>query len=163
HVVDEIERSVDDAINVVKAAVEDGKMVTGGGSVYTHLSLGLRDYAASVGGREQIAIEAFATALEVAPRTLAENAGLDPIDTLIDLRNAHKAGKHRHGVNIYTGKISDMEKLDVLEPLRVTRQALSSATDAAVMILRIDDIIAATEFKGGPPGAGGPGGEGDFE
>ncbi|MFQ6012093.1 MAG: thermosome subunit beta [Thermoplasmata archaeon] len=163
HVVDEIERSVDDAISVVKAAVEDGKMVTGGGSVHTHLSLGLRDYAASVGGREQIAIEAFATALEVAPRTLAENAGLDPIDTLIDLRNAHKAGKHRHGINVYTGKVEDMKKLDVLEPLRVSKQALNSATDAAVMILRIDDIIAATEFKGGPPGEGGPGGEGDFE
>jgi thermosome len=163
HVVDEIARSVDDAISVVKAAVEDGEMVTGGGSVHTHLSLGLRDYAASVGGREQIAIEAFATALEVIPRTLAENAGLDPIDTLIDLRNAHKAGKHRHGINVYTGKVTDMKKLDVLEPIRVTRQALSSATDTAVMILRIDDIIAATEFKGGSPGEGGPGGEGDSE
>lgn len=162
HVVDEIERSLDDAINVVKAAVEDGKMVTGGGSVHTHLSLGLRDYAATVGGREQIAIEAFATALEVVPRTLAENAGLDPIDTIIDLRNAHKAGKDTHGINIYTGKVVDMRKLEVLEPLRVTTQALSSATDAAVMILRIDDIIAATEFKGGPPGAGGPGEEGDY-
>ncbi len=163
HVVDEIERSVDDAISVARAAVEDGTMVTGGGSVHTHLSLGLRDYAASVGGREQIAIEAFATALEVVPRTLAENAGLDPIDTLIDLRNAHQAGKRTHGINIYTGKVVDMKKLDVLEPLRVTRQALNSATDAAVMVLRIDDVIAATGFKGGPPGAGGPGGEGDFE
>ncbi len=147
HVVDEVERSVDDALNVVKAAVEDGKVVTGGGSVHAELSLALRDYAASVGGREQMAIEAFATAFEVVPRTLAENAGLDPIDTLLDLRTAHKKGRKHHGIDVFSGKISDMKKLDVLEPLKVTKQAVASATDAAVMILRIDDVIASKEFK----------------
>ncbi len=162
HVVDEVERSVDDALNVVRSAVEDGKVLVGGGSVHTELSLALRDYASTVGGREQMAIEAFATAFDVVPRTLAENAGLDPIDTLLDLRTSHKKGKKYHGVDVHTGKISDMKKLDVIEPLRVTKQAVASATDAAVMILRIDDIIASKEFKSG---AGGPGeeGEGDFD
>ncbi|MFQ5838024.1 MAG: thermosome subunit beta [Thermoplasmata archaeon] len=157
HVVDEVERSVDDALNVARAAVEDGKMLAGGGSAHIQLSLELRNYAVSVGGREQIAIEAFASALEVVPRTLAENAGLDPIDTLIDLRNAHKNGNKHYGIDVYSGKVSDMQKLDVLEPLRVIKQAVASATDAAVMILRIDDVIAAKEFKAkeeGAPGAG---------
>ncbi len=152
HVVDEVERSLDDAINVARAAVEDGKMLAGGGSVQTALSLSLRDYAVPVGGREQIAIEAFAAALEVVPRTLAENAGLDPIDTLIDLRNAHKKGRRYHGVDVLAGKVSDMKKLNVLEPMRVTKQAVASATDAAVMVLRIDDVIAAKEFRAGAPG-----------
>ncbi len=149
HVVDEVERSADDALNVVRSAVEDGKVLTGGGSVHAELSLALRDYASSVGGREQMAIDAFATAFDVVPRTLAENAGLDPIDTLLDLRTAHKKGKKHHGVDVYSGKIADMRKLDVVEPLRVTKQAVASATDAAVMILRIDDIIAGKEFKAG--------------
>ncbi len=162
HVVDEVERSVDDAINVVRAAVEDGKMLVGGGSIHTELSLALRDYAVSVGGREQMAIEAFAASMEVVPRTLAENAGLDSIDTLIDLRNAHKKGKKHHGIDIYSGKVADMRKLDVLEPLRVTKQAIASATDASVMILRIDDIIAGKEFEAkGGEGEEGAGGEFD--
>ncbi|MEW5748440.1 MAG: thermosome subunit beta [Candidatus Thermoplasmatota archaeon] len=164
HVVDEIDRSLNDAISVVAVAFEDGKLVTGGGSAATELALRLRDYAASVGGREQIAIDAFASALEVIPTALAENAGLDPIDILIELRQAHKAGKKTAGVNVFTGKIADMRKEKVLEPIRVGRQAISSATDAAVMILRIDDVIAS---KGGapkgPPG-GGPGGDmGDMD
>ncbi len=164
HVVDEIDRSLNDAISVVAVAFEDGKLVTGGGSAATELALRLRDYAASVGGREQIAIDAFASALEVIPTALAENAGLDPIDILIELRQAHKAGKKTAGVNVFTGKITDMRKEKVLEPIRVGRQAISSATDAAVMILRIDDVIAS---KGGapkgPPG-GGPGGDmGDMD
>jgi thermosome len=155
HVVDEIDRSLNDAISVVAVAFEDGKLVTGGGSAATELALRLRDFAASVGGREQIAIDAFASALEVIPTALAENAGLDPIDILIELRQAHKAGKKTHGVNVFTGKITDMKKERVLEPIRVGRQAISSATDAAVMILRIDDVIAS---KGGSPkGPQGPG------
>ncbi len=156
HVVDEIDRSLNDAISVVSVAFEDGKLVTGGGSAATELALRLRDYAASVGGREQIAIDAFASALEVIPTALAENAGLDPIDILIEMRQAHKAGKKTAGVNVFTGKISDMKKEKVLEPIRVGRQAISSATDAAVMILRIDDVIAS---KGGAP-KGPPGGMG---
>ncbi len=155
HVVDEVERSLEDATSVVAVALEDGKMVTGGGSVQTELSLDLRDHAASVGGREQFAIEQFATALESIPRTLAENAGLDPIDVLIDLRNSHKGKKKYAGVNVFTGKVSDMKKEGVLEPIRVFRQALQSATEAAAMILRIDDVIAS---KGGG-GKGGGGGK----
>ncbi len=155
HVIDEVERSLDDAISVVAVAVEDGKIVTGGASTAVELAMRLREYAASIGGREQIAIDAYASALEVIPTALSENAGLDPIDILINLRKAHKEGKIHAGINVYTGKIVDMEKENVIEPIRVGRQALNSATDAAVMILRIDDVIAA---KGGPGGA--PGGEG---
>ncbi len=152
HVIDEIDRSLNDAISVVSVAVEDGKLVTGGGSTATELALKLRDYAASVGGREQIAIDAFASALEVVPTALAENAGLDPIDVLIELRQAHKSGKTSAGINVFTGKVTDMRKEKVLEPLRVGKQGISSATDAAVMILRIDDVIASrgNGGKGGP-------------
>jgi thermosome len=153
HVVDEIDRSLNDAISVVSVAYEDGKLVTGGGSTAMELALKLRDYAASVGGREQMAIDAFASAMEVVPTALSENAGLDPIDVLIELRQAHKGGKKFAGVNVFTGKIVDMKKERVLEPIRVGRQAISSATDAAVMILRIDDVIAS---KGGAPGGKGP-------
>ena len=159
HVVDEVERSLEDATSVVSCAVEDGKVITGGGASATEIALGLRDYASSVGGREQIAIEAFADAVEIIARTLAENAGLDPIDTLIELRKEHKKGNKYAGVNVFTGKVSDMRKENVVEPLRVGAQAISSATDAAVMILRIDDVIAAKTGEGGK-GAGGPkGGE----
>jgi chaperonin GroEL (HSP60 family) len=154
HVVDEVERSLEDAISVVALALEDGRMVVGGGSIYAALSLALRDYAPGVGGREQIAIEAFADAVEIVPRTLATNAGLDPIDTLIELRKAHKEGQRTAGINVFTGKITDMYREGVLEPLRVTKQALQSATEAAVMILRIDDVIAAkAKPLEGPKGA----------
>jgi len=153
HVVDEIDRSLNDAISVVSVAYEDGKIVTGGGSTAVELALKLRDYAASVGGREQIAIDAFASAMEVVPTALSENAGLDPIDVLIELRQAHKSGKKYAGINVFTGKVTDMKKEKVLEPIRVGRQAISSATDAAVMILRIDDVIAS---KGGGAGGRGP-------
>ncbi|MCJ2554769.1 MAG: TCP-1/cpn60 chaperonin family protein [Candidatus Thermoplasmatota archaeon] len=170
HVVDEVERSIEDATSVVAGAIEDGKFVTGGGSSAMEVSLALREYAPSVGGREQMAIEAFADAVEVLPRTLAENAGLDPIDTLIDLRKAHKKGKVHAGVNVFTGKITDMLAQKVLEPIGVGTQAIISATDASVMILRIDDVIAAKtggapmppggEGMGGPGGMGGMGGMG---
>jgi len=165
HVVDEVERSLEDAQSVVACAVEDGKVITGGGASATEIALGLRDYASSVGGREQIAMESFADAIEVIPRTLAENAGLDPIDTLIELRKQHKKGNRTAGVNVFTGKVSDMKKENVVEPIRVGSQAISSATDAAVMILRIDDVIAA-KTGGTGKGAGGPkggedGGEGE--
>ncbi len=165
HVVDEVERSTEDAHSVVACAVEDGKVIIGGGASATEISLGLRDYAATVGGREQIAIEAFADAVEIIPRTLAENAGMDPIDTLISLRKEHKAGHKSAGVNVLAGKVSDMKKENVLEPIRVGTQAISSATDAAVMILRIDDVIAArageTKAPGGPKGGEEGGGEGE--
>ena len=161
HVVDEVERSLEDSTSVVAVAIEDGKVVTGGGSSATEIALGLRDQASSVGGREQIAIEAFADAMESVPRTLSENAGLDPIDMLIELRKEHKKGNKNAGVNVFTGKVSDMKKENVIEPIRVGSQAISSATDAAVMVLRIDDVIASK--SGGAPGGKGPGagGEGD--
>src|SRR5216110_2121090 len=163
HVVDEVERSLEDATSVVAVAIEDGKVITGGGSSATEIALSLRDFAATVGGREQIAIEAFADAMEVIPRTLSENAGLDPIDILIELRKEHKKGNKHAGVNVFTGKVADMKKENVIEPIRVGSQAVSSATDAAVMILRIDDVIAARSGGGaggaGPKG-GGEGGEG---
>jgi len=154
HVVDELERSLEDAVSVVSVAIEDGKYITGGGSTAMEIALGLRDYASTVGGREQIAIESFADAAEIIPRTLSENAGLDPIDTLIDLRKAHKKGNKNAAINVFNGKIEDAKRNKVLEPIRVGLQALSSATDAAVMILRIDDVIAA---KTGGAGGGGKG------
>ena len=143
HVADEVERSLVDAWSVVKVSIEDGMIVTGGGSTAMEIAMQLRDYAASVGGREQIAIEAFASAMEIIPTTLAENAGLDPIDINIQMRKEHKSGKINAGLNPFTGKIEDMRKLNVIEPLRIGKQAINSATDAAVMILRIDDVIAS--------------------
>jgi thermosome len=148
HVVDEVERAIEDALGVVSATLEDGKVLPGGGSPETLLSLGLRDYADSVGGREQLAIEAFADAIDVIPRTLAENAGLDPIDSLVELRSEHDSGNDTVGLNAYTGEVSDMSE-EAVEPLRVKTQAVESATEAAVMILRIDDVIAAGDLKGG--------------
>ncbi len=161
HVVDEIERSLVDATSVVAVAIEDGRMAYGGGATATELALKLGDYATSVGGREQIAIEAYAEAFEVIPTTLAENAGLDPIDILIDIRKAHKSGQVSAGVNVITGKVGDMKREKVIEPIRVGKQAIHSSTDAAVMILKIDDVIASKAKDMTPPkgGAGGMGGE----
>ena len=159
HVVDEVERSLEDAVSVAAITIEDGKIIYGGGAAATEIAFGLRDFASTIGGREQIAIEAFADAVEVIPRTLAENAGLDPIDTLIELRKEHKKGGKTAGVDVFTGKITDMKKNKVIEPIRVGTQAISSATDAAVMILRIDDVIAAKSGGGRPGGPGGAGGE----
>ncbi|MDD2626070.1 MAG: thermosome subunit beta [Methanomethylophilus sp.] len=152
HVADEVERSLVDAWSVVKVSIEDGKIVTGGGSAAMEIAMGVRDYAASVGGREQIAIEAFASAMEIIPTTLAENAGLDPINMVIEMRKQHKAGKKYAGINPFTGKVEDMLKLNVIEPLRIGKQAINSATDAAVMILRIDDVISSKTAPA--PGAG---------
>ncbi len=162
HVIAEIERSLDDAMSVVAVAIEEGRMLTGGGSTAEEVAMKLRAYSASVGGREQIAIDAFASAMEVVPTALSENAGLDPIDILIELRKAHKNGKVHAGVNVFTGQVEDMVKLNVLEPFCVGRQAINSATDAAVMILRIDDVIASKGGHGGGMG-GMPGGMGGME
>ncbi len=158
HVVEELERAFNDAMRVTAAAIEDGKIVPGGGAVETALSLRLKDYASSVGGREQLAVEAFAESLEILPRTLAENAGLDPIDILLELKTSHsaKGSKHTEGISLDSGKIKDMVKAKVLEPIRVKKQALASATEVAVMILRIDDIIAARKGAGMPSGGGMP-------
>ena len=143
HVVDEIRRAFDDAVGVVAVAWEDGAVLTGGGSVLASLSRELRTYAEGVGGREQMAIEAFASALEIVPRTLAENAGLDPVTTIIDLRKAHADGQVHAGINVYEGGVADMLAGHVLEPVRVVEQAIQSATETATMILRIDDVISS--------------------
>ncbi len=168
HVVDEVERAIEDSLGVVRTTLQEGKVLPGGGAPETELALELRDFADSVGGREQLAVEAFADALEVIPRTLAENAGLDPIDSLVDLRAKHDGGQFDAGLDAYTGDVVAMEEDGVVEPLRVKTQAIESATEAAVMLLRIDDVIAAGDLKGGgtddggddemPPGGGGMGG-----
>jgi len=156
HVVDEIERNLDDAIGVVALVVKDGKIVTGGGAVEIELALKLRKYAPRVGGREQMAFESFANAVEVVPSTLAENAGLDVIDTLMGLRKAHtQKGRNPHaGLDAYSGKVVNMKSRNVVEPLRVKTQALTSATDVATMILRIDDVIASKQPEGPLPDGG---------
>ncbi|TMT80443.1 thermosome subunit [Haloterrigena sp. H1] len=169
HVIDEIDRAIEDSLGVVRTTIEDGKVLAGGGAPEIDLSLALRDYADSVGGREQLAVEAFADALEVIPRTLAENAGLDPIDSLVELRSAHDGGDTGAGLDAYTGDTIDMDAEGVYEPLRVKTQAIESATEAAVMLLRIDDVIAAGDLAVShdddegdemPPGGGGMGGMG---
>ena len=151
HIVDELERALHDALSVVKVALEDGKMTAGGGAAATSIAMELRDYAPSVGGREQMAIEAFANAIEIVPKTLSENAGLDPIDMMLEIRRAHKKGNKYAGIDVLNGKVSDMLKQNVIEPLRVSVQEIQASSEAAAMILRIDDVIAS---KGG--GAGGP-------
>lgn len=160
HVVDELERAMNDAIRVVGVVVEDKMLVPGGGAPEVELALRLREYAATVGGREQLAIEAFADAMEVIPKTLAENAGLDQIDSLVSLRSQHEKGVKSSGLDMETGKPVDMLNLGVVEPLRVKTQAIQSAAEAAVMILRIDDVIASKSGGPGgmPGGMGGPGG-----
>ena len=156
HVIDEIERNLDDAIGVVSLVIHDGKIVTGGGATEIELALRLRKFAPRVGGREQMAIESFAKAVEVVPITLAENAGLDVLDTLMGLRKAHtKKGRNAHaGLDAYTGKVVNMHSRKVVEPLRVKIQALTSATDVATMILRIDDVIASKQPEGPEPDGG---------
>lgn len=163
HVVDEIERAMEDAIGAVSSAIQHGKVVGGGGATEVELAQDLRDYADSVGGREQLAINAFADALEVIPRTLAENAGHDPIDTLVDLRNKHDEGQTMAGINVNSGESEELYEQGVVEPRQTKTQAVSSASESAEMILRIDDVIAAQGFdadggQGGGPPAGGPGG-----
>jgi chaperonin GroEL (HSP60 family) len=150
HVVDELERALEDAIRVVALAVEDGTFVIGGGAIEIELAQRLREYAVTTGGRAQLAIEAFADAVDSIPRTLAENAGLDIIDMLVALRTAHDGGQSSAGIDVNTGKVADMRAAGVIEPLHIKTQAIASAAEAAIMILRIDDVISAS-------GGGGPG------
>jgi len=151
---DEAERAMHDALSVVADVVEHNKIVAGGGAVESEIAKGLRGYAPKVGGREQLAVEAFADSVEIVPKTLAENAGLESIDILVALRAAHEKPRgHLMGVDVFTGKIVDMQRKGVIDPLRVKEQAVKSATEVASMILRIDDVIAATrpkEYKAPP-------------
>ncbi|NOQ54024.1 MAG: thermosome subunit [Thermoplasmata archaeon] len=162
HIVDEMDRSLHDALSVVGVALEDGRISAGGGASAIEIALELRDYAATIGGREQMAIDAFANAIEIIPKTLAENAGLDSINAVLDLRQAHKKGQKYAGLNVFSGKVVNMMDAEVIEPLRVGTQAIQSATEAAIMILRIDDVIAA-KAGGGPGGPGGMPGMGDMD
>ncbi len=164
HVVDEVKRSVEDSIGDIRASLTYGKVVAGAGSVEMELSKELRKFANSLKGKEQLAVQAFSDAVEVIPRTLAENAGLDPIDILADLKAAHDGNKKWAGIDVFTGKIVDAWKAGVIEPLKIKTQAVSSASEVAVMILRIDDVIAGgrkpmPQMPGGMPGGHGMGGE----
>ena len=159
--VDEAERAIIDSLSVVSDVIENNKIVAGGGAVEIEVAKELRKYATKVGGREQLAVEAFADAMEVIPRTLAENAGLQPIDILVELRSKHDAPEGKNiGINVFTGKLQNSVEEGVIEPLVVKEQAIKSAAESAAMILRIDDVITAKSPKGGPggPGGGMPGG-----
>ncbi len=161
HVVDEVKRAVEDAIGDITASIRDGKIVAGAGAPEVELSKQLRKYSNSLSGREQLAVTAFADAMEVIPKTLAENAGLDPIDVLTELKSAHDKNMKWAGIDVFTGKVVDSWRKGVLEPLKIKTQAVSSAAEVAVMILRIDDVIAgAGGGPRGPPPEMPPGGMG---
>ena len=156
--VDEAERSVHDALCVVRDVVQEPKILAGGGSPEMEVARALRDYAESLPGREQLAVQGFAEAIESVPLTLSENAGLDPIDILSELRASHEKGEKWAGVDVFEGRIRDMEKLEIYEPLAVKKQVIKSATEASTMILKVDDVIAAGKMRAPPTPPGGPGG-----
>ena len=163
HITNEIERAITDAVGDVAAALKDGKVVAGAGAPEVELAMDLRKYAESLSGREQLAVQAFADSMEIIPRTLIENAGLDPIDIMTELKSAHAKKQKWAGVDVFTGKINDSWKKGVIEPLKIKTQAVSSASEVAIMILRIDDVIASSGSKDKgpkmPSGMGGMGGE----
>jgi thermosome len=154
-IVDEADRSLHDALSVVRDVVREPKIVAGGGAPEIEVARRLRRYAEGLSGRERLAVSAFAEALEVVPTTLAENAGMDPIDAISDMQSRHEKGEMWIGIDPIKGEVSDMTSLDVYEPTEVKAQAVKSATEASTMLLKIDDIIAASKMK---PPAGGPGG-----
>ncbi|WP_297067868.1 thermosome subunit beta [Thermococcus sp.] len=165
HVVDEVERAIEDALKVSKDVMEDGAVLPAGGAPEIELAVRLDEYAKEVGGKEALAIENFAEALKIIPRTLAENAGLDTVDVLVRVISEHKNRGKTIGIDVFEGEPADMMERGVIAPLRVTKQAIKSASEAAVMILRIDDVIAAKASKpegsqsgGMPGGMGGMGG-----
>jgi thermosome len=147
HVIDEVERAIRDGLGDLAAVVKDQKVVAGGGAVEIELAKRLREFSKTLKGREQLAVEQFASALEFIPTTLAENAGLDPLDILTELKMSHEAGNKNHGLNLFSGKIEDTLSRGIIEPLRVKTQAISSASEVAIMILRIDDVISAGKPK----------------
>ncbi|MFW9982699.1 MAG: thermosome subunit alpha [Candidatus Thorarchaeota archaeon] len=159
HIVDEVDRALNDALYVVRDVLIHPSVTYGGGALAAEISKQLRDYSATLEGREQYAVNAFADAIESLPNTLAENAGLDPIDVIVNLRKAHTEGKIHHGIEISKGKVDDMKKARVVESSLVNKQIVMSAAEAAQMILKIDDVISS---RGAPDMGGGPGGVGDF-
>ncbi len=158
--ISEAERSIHDALCVVRDVIQEPKVVAGGGSPELEMARVLKTYADTLPGREQLAVRAYAEALEAIAITLAENAGLDPIDILSELRSRHEKGEKRAGIEVLTGKVQNMSEMGVFEPITVKKQIIKSATEAASMILKIDDMIAAGKMKAPPtpPGGGGPGG-----
>jgi len=158
-IVSEAERSLHDALCVSRDVVEEPKILAGGGAPEMEVARVLKEYAGTLPGREQLAVMCFAEALEAVPITLAENAGLDPIDVISELRARHEKGEVWAGIEVHEGKVKDMRDVNVFEPLAVKKQIIKSATEASSMILKIDDIIAAGKMKAPPtpPGAG-PGG-----
>ena len=158
HVTNEVERAMTDAVGDVAAALKTGLVVAGAGAPEIELASSLRKYAHSLSGREQLAVETFADAMEIIPRTLVENAGLDPIDTMTDLKAAHSKKNKWAGIDVFTGKVMDAWKRGVLEPLKIKTQAVSSAAEVAVMVLRIDDVIQSTGKGQAPPAGMPPGG-----
>ncbi|MYL68473.1 thermosome subunit beta [Halorubrum distributum] len=160
HVVDELERGIQDALDVVSTTVSDGRTLPGGGAVEVEIARRLRDYADSVEGREQLAVEAFADSLELIPRVLAENAGLDAIDLLVDLRAAHEAGDQNAGLDVFAGEVVNTTDAGVVETAHAKEQAIASAAEAANLVLKIDDIISAGDLStsGGDDEGGAPGG-----
>ncbi|MEK6849771.1 MAG: TCP-1/cpn60 chaperonin family protein, partial [Nanoarchaeota archaeon] len=158
HIVDEVRRAMTDAIGDVAAAIKVGKVVAGAGAPEMEVAKELRKFADSLSGREQLAVLAFAEALEVIPRTLAENAGMDPIDIITELKAAHDKKQIWAGVDVNAGKVMDAWKAGVLEPLKIKTQAISSASEVAQMILRIDDVISGGKTQPNqrmPPGMDG--------
>ena len=156
----EAERSIHDALCVVKDLIEDPKVVAGGSAPELEMAAVLRKYSQTVSGREQLAVKIFAESLEIIAATLAENAGLDPVDILSELRARHEKGETWAGIDVLAGKVEDMTKINIYEPLAVKRQIIKSATEASTMILKIDDVIATAKMKTPPmpPGGGMPGG-----
>ncbi len=144
HVIDEIERAIKDGLGDVASALQTGLVVSGGGAVEIELAKRLREFGHSLSGREQLAVEEFASALESIPATLAENAGLDPIDVLTELKSRHDSGERNAGLNLFTNKIENMLEARIIEPLKIKTQAINSASEVAMMILRIDDVIASS-------------------
>ena len=158
HVIDEVERAIQDALGDVAATLKDSKIVAGGGAIEIELSKKLKEFASGLNGRERLAVEEFSSALEFIPTTLAENAGMDPIDVLTELRASHDAGMKNAGLNLFSGKIEDNLTNGIIEPLRIKTQAIASASEVAIMILRIDDVIAAKKTGGNSGKLGNMGG-----
>jgi len=162
-VVDEADRSIHDALMVTKDVIEKPLIVAGGGAPEAYAASKIRDWVSTLTGREQIAAEKYAESLEIIPLTLAQNAGMDSIDAMTDLRAKQSRGSKWTGIDVRSAKIADISKLEILEPLSVKEQIIKSATEAASMILRIDDVIASSKSAGGPPGGGmPPGGMGEY-
>jgi len=155
HVIDEIERAFRDGIGDVISAIETELVVPGGGAIEVELSRRLKEFAQSLQGREQLAVYEFAEALEFIPTTLAENAGLDPIEIISELKSKHDAGELYSGLNLFNNKIQNVIGARIIEPYRIKSQAISSATEVAVMILRIDDVIASKPAEPGKSGVSG--------